>query len=139
QALDAPLDLLAAGERRLLVGLNGVDVGGDGGKRQRDAGHARVVAERGEQPLHAAAIALLDHVVQPLAPFPLVEGFELSVVFRYGISHCLLAGGGPSSTNLVGLQSAYCRTEKHPTENDVTCRPRHRPCGGSLDRRRRRT
>ena len=43
EALDPPLDLLAARERRLIFGADRVDVGGDGGERQADAGRARVV------------------------------------------------------------------------------------------------
>jgi hypothetical protein len=43
QALDAALDLAAAGVRRLLIGVDGVDVGGVGGERQLDAAGVRVI------------------------------------------------------------------------------------------------
>ena len=43
-----------------------------------------------EQPLDAAAVALLDDVVEGLAPLALFQGFELGIVFRRGISHCSL-------------------------------------------------
>ena len=45
QALDAALDLLAAGQRRLLFGTDRVDVGRDRRERQRDALHAGVVPQ----------------------------------------------------------------------------------------------
>ena len=40
-----------------------------------------------EEPLDAAAVALLDDVVERLAPLALFEGFKLGIVFRRGISH----------------------------------------------------
>jgi hypothetical protein len=41
----------------------------------------------GEQALHAAAVPLLDDVVERLAPFALFESFELGIVARSGMSH----------------------------------------------------
>ena len=45
EALDAALDLLAPGQRRLVLGADGVDVGGDGRERQSEAGHAGVLSQ----------------------------------------------------------------------------------------------
>ena len=75
EALDPPLDLLAAGERGLLVGRDGVDVGRDRRERQRHSAHPRMMADGGEEPLDAAAVSLLDDVVEGFAPLALFQGF----------------------------------------------------------------
>ena len=87
EALDAALDLLAAGERRLVFRPDRIDVGGDGRERQRDAGHAGVMAQAGEQALDAAAVPLLDDVVERLAPLALFDGFQLGSVLRHAVPH----------------------------------------------------
>ena len=89
EALDAALDLLAAGKRRFFFGADAVDVGGDGGKRQRNTGHAGVVTKGGEQALNAAAVPLLDDVIERLAPLALFDGFQLGGVLRGVIPHCV--------------------------------------------------
>ena len=58
-----------------------------GRERQRDAGRAGAVPQRGEQPLDAAAIALLDDVVERFEPFPLFDCLELGGVTRRDVSH----------------------------------------------------
>ena len=107
QALDPALDFLAAGERDLLFGTNRVDVRGDSRERQADALHAGVVAERGQQPLHAAAISLLDDVVERLAPLPLFDGLDLRRIFRCDLPHFIVLRRLRVRV-LSWLQSSYC-------------------------------
>ena len=82
------------------------------------------MAQRREQALHAAAIALLDDVVERLAPLALFERLELGVVLGCDIPHLIESSrhdGDPVQSvvsrrtghNLpvvrrAGLQSFYC-------------------------------
>ena len=60
---------------------------------RREVGAPRRVLNLLDQRLYwqgevdAAAIALLDYVVQRLTPFALLQSFKLGVVFRRGVSH----------------------------------------------------
>ena len=87
EALDAPLDLAAAGERRLVVGGNRVDVGCVGGERQLDAVAARVVAQLAQQLADPDRAARLDHVVERLEPLARFEGLDLGGVFWCCVPH----------------------------------------------------
>ncbi len=69
QALHAALDLGAAGERRLLVGGDGVDVGGVGRERQRHALPAGVGLEVLQQLDDAFASSVLDDPLERVEPF----------------------------------------------------------------------
>ena len=78
-------------------------------ERQRHAVDPRVMAERGEQPLDAAAVPLLDDVVEGFAPLPLFEGFELGVVAGRRVSHVrseILAETGRDYNRF------YCRAKR---------------------------
>ena len=87
QALDAALDLAAARVGHLLVGVDGVDVGGVGGERQLDAARLGMSAQFAEEPADAGRATGLQHVVQRLEPLAGFEGFELGDI-RWGcISH----------------------------------------------------
>jgi hypothetical protein len=114
QALDAPLDLLAAGQRRLVLGADRVDVGGDGRERQRHAGHPGVVAQRGEQPPHAAGVPLLEDVIERLPPLALFDSLELGSVAWSKIFHERFPSeppGGAEMDQQAGvprLQPTYC-------------------------------
>ena len=87
EALDPALDFLAARQRGLFFGTDRVDVGRDRAERERDALHAGVVTEGCQQPLHAAPVTLIDHVLERFEPFPLFERFELGAVNRRSIPH----------------------------------------------------
>ncbi len=89
EALDAALDFLAARQRRLFFRANGVDVRSDRAERQTDALHARVMPQRREKALDAAAISLLYDVIERFAPLALFEGLELGVVLRCDVSHLI--------------------------------------------------
>ena len=91
EALDPALDLLAAGKRRFLFGPHGVDVRRDGRERQRHARRAGAMPQRRKQSLDAAAIALLDDVVERLEPFPLFDRLDFRGVTRRDVFH-----GSPS-------------------------------------------
>jgi hypothetical protein len=87
EALDSPLDFLAAGQRRFLGCANGIDIRRDRAERQADALRPRVVSYRRQQPMHALAIALLNDVVKRLSPLPLFECLELGIVLGCDIPH----------------------------------------------------
>ena len=97
EALDAALDLVAAGERRLLLGTDRVDVGRDGGERQADArpcgAWCRSVAS---SRCTRSAIPLLDDVVERLEPLPLFDGLELGGVASARCSSWTMSVLGPS-------------------------------------------
>ena len=104
-ALDAALDLAAAGIRHLLVGVDGVDVRRVRRERQLDAALLGVDAELAQQPADARRPSVLQHVVQRLEPLAGFEGFELGGISRSGISHgrarTFLRGSVRRSTSLT--------------------------------------
>ena len=87
EALDAALDLGAAGHQRLFVGGNGVDVGSVGGERQLDAVLAGVNRQLAEQPRDLCRAAALQHIIKRVEPFAGFDGVELRGVFRSDVSH----------------------------------------------------
>ena len=91
EALDAALDLLAARERRLVGRTQGVDVGRHRRERQRHASRPGAMPQGGQQPLDAAAVTLLDDVVERFEPFPLFNRLDLG-----GVTRCDVFHGGPS-------------------------------------------
>jgi hypothetical protein len=90
EALDPPLDFLAAGERRLLLRTDRVDVRGDRRERQADPLHAGVMPEGGQQPLHAATVPLLDDVVERLTPLALFNRLDLGGVLGCDLPHLII-------------------------------------------------
>jgi len=82
QTFDAPLDLAAAGERRLLGYRDGVNIGRVGGKGQLDPGMVCALLQFQQQFRGALRAAGLEHVIQrfqPLLQFNIVQ-----VWFVYG-------------------------------------------------------
>ena len=77
EALDPTFDFLAARQRGLIFHANRVDIRSAGAEREADAFGARMVAERREQAVHTIAVALLDDVVERLAPLTLFECLDL--------------------------------------------------------------
>ena len=63
QALDAALEVRAAGHERLLVGGDGVDVGGVGGEGQLDAVLSGVNRQLAEQAGDLCRTAALQHII----------------------------------------------------------------------------
>jgi hypothetical protein len=63
QALDPALDVRLARHRHLLVGRNGVDVGGVGRERQFHAVLARVNRQLAQQPRHFDRTTALEHII----------------------------------------------------------------------------
>ncbi len=126
QALDAALDLAAARVGHLLVGVDGVDVGGVGGERQLDAAGVGVAAQFAEQPADAGRATGLQHVVQGLEPLPGFEGFELGGIRWGGISH---VSDYPFVTSCRS-EPLYCREPERlkPLSSQHIQRPTPRPC-----------
>ena len=63
EALDAALEFPAAGHERFVVGGDGVDVGGVGGKRNLYAVLGGVLAQIPQQALHFDGPAALQHII----------------------------------------------------------------------------
>jgi len=87
QALDAPFDLAAAGEGKLLFSRDGVDVGRIGREGQFDARLLGVNAQFVQETRDALGPAALQHVVQRLQPFPGFNRFELGRLFVCRVVH----------------------------------------------------
>ena len=102
QALDAALEVGAAGHRHLLVGGNGVDVGRVGGERQLDAVLGGVKRQLAQQPRDFDRAAALQHIIEGLEPFARFDGVELRRVFRSNVSH------GTSSFRIRPSSSTMC-------------------------------
>ena len=107
QALDAALDLLAAGKRHFLLGRQGIHVRGIRAERQPDAAAAGMIAQLLQQLSRArGAVGLQDVVerIQPLAGFDRLEivevvGGDISHVFWLQPDLC-----GLRALNLDALQ-----------------------------------
>ena len=69
------------------------------------------MAERVEQPLDAAAVPLLEDVVERFEPLAGFDGFELGGVFGARFFMIFVSRVDGSLRNPVGLQSFYCRAE----------------------------
>ena len=75
------------GSGRLIFGADGVDVRRDRRERQAHACHAGVIAQPHQQPLDAAAVTLLNDVVERLEPLALLECLELGGVAGCDVPH----------------------------------------------------
>ena len=87
EALDAALDLAAAGKRRLLAGGNGVDVRGVRREGLSNAVAAGVIAELAKEAADSRGTAGLKHVIERLEPLTRFEGFDLRCVLGGCIAH----------------------------------------------------
>ena len=67
KALDATLQLLTAGERRLLRGWNRILVGSGGGKREAITGSCRMKCQLLEQAACPFRSAILQNVIQRIS------------------------------------------------------------------------
>ena len=67
---DAPLDILVAGEERLLLGADGVDVAGLGQRRKTDAQLASPLENLEQQEARALIPLLAVDLVEGIEPFP---------------------------------------------------------------------
>ena len=87
EALDAPLDIGAAGHQRLLVGGNRVDVGRVRRERELDAVLPGVNRQLAQQPRHFGGTAALQDIIKRVEPLARFDGIQLRGVFRSNISH----------------------------------------------------
>jgi hypothetical protein len=86
-ALDAAFEVRAARHQHLLVGRDGVDVGGVGGERDLDAVLRRVNRQLAQQPLHFDRTASLKHIIEGVEPFPQFDRVELRSISWSRVSH----------------------------------------------------
>ena len=107
QALDAALDLAAAGIGHFFADVDGVDVGGVGGERQLDAVLLGVHAELTKQSSDAGRASMLEDVVERLEPLAGFERFEFAGIGWSSISH------GSLDLSLRCEQPYYCIEERH--------------------------
>jgi hypothetical protein len=118
QALDASLDLAAAGKRRLLVRRNRVDVRRVRAERLPHAVQAGVILQVAEKPRHPCRAAGLEHVVERVEPFARFEGFDLGRVLWCCVTHeSSMEGAMP----FAGLQQRRCREQTAARPGSVGC------------------
>ena len=87
QALDPAFDLLAPGQRRLVLRAQGVDVGGDRRERQSETRRAGMLSQGVQQAVDASPVSLLNHVIQRVEPFPCFDRLDLGGVSRSDVPH----------------------------------------------------
>ena len=103
KALDAALDLLAAGKRHFLLGRQRVDVGRVGAERQPDAAAAGVLAQLLQQLAGSRRAVRLQHVVERIQPL-LVSMDSRSAMLSAAIFLIRWLFGGLRAFNLDVLQ-----------------------------------
>ncbi len=89
EALDAALDLAAAGIRHFLAGVDGVDVRRVRRERQLHAVLLRVDAKLSKQPTDSRRTPVLQHVVERLEPLAGFERFQFAGVAWCRVPHSL--------------------------------------------------
>ena len=87
EALDAALDLTAAGKRRLLLCGDGIDVRGVRREGLSNPVAPGVIAELAKEAADSRGAAGLKHVVERFEPLSGFEGVNLRGVFRGCIAH----------------------------------------------------
>ena len=106
EALDAALDLLAAGERHFLIGRQRVDIRRVRGERKPDAATARVLAELQRATARPRRAIGLKDVVERIQPLGGFNRLEVGDVIGSDISHrsCRLWLSGLRALNLDVLE-----------------------------------
>ena len=122
EALDAALEIGAAGHQGLFVGGDRVDVGGIRGEGELDAIPPGMNGELFEQPGHLCGAAALQHIIKRVEPLSCFGGVELRRVFRCDVSH---GSDNPfSSSEESADRPSGCR----PTTNCTLGLQEGKPC-----------
>ena len=87
EALDAALEVGAAGHERLIVRGNRVDVRSVRGEGELDAVLGRVDRQVAQQPGDFGRPAALQDIIERVEPLARLDGVELGCVFRSYVSH----------------------------------------------------